>query len=190
MTTWSIRANETTSNGKQWKRIADKNVFGLGSPQRSFVAKQLALHSTTKIRDPVYKIKATIEIRARNDVIKEEHDTIVQLNSLPIMREDINNGCFVEPKEGYAVETTFNITCVGWQDEDKPLTYEFHYNTSACLVVNDPTMANTLSTNLPVGLNNSELPVDIYIKDSLGDNNIYRVKVKVGKTDYLFNYSY
>ena len=90
------------------------------------------------------------------------------------------------PNEGYAVETIFNITCLGWSDEDEPLTYEFRYNTSDGLIINYPNVGigkNTLSTNLPVGnqAENFELRVDVYVKDSLGDLTISSVTVKVGR---------
>lgn len=189
-TRWSIRAQEDTRFGKLWNRIAQQKRPGLSPPQGSFVIRHLTSHSNASAaRDPVYKLKATIGIRLENYIIiEEEHIMEVHLNSKPF-----SGWCFVDPDEGFAVETTFNITCVGWKDEDmdRPLKYEFRYNTSVGLVINNPnegTGVHTLSTKLPVGnrSQNFQFPVDINIKDSLGDLTVHRVYVKVGKPDYFF----
>lgn len=37
----------------------------------------------------------------------------------------INGTCDVTPKTGHALNTTFKITCSGWQDEDQPLLYTY-----------------------------------------------------------------
>lgn len=108
-----------------------------------------------------------------------------------LFRSD-NSECFVQPYEGYAVETTFNITCLGWQDEDKPLKYEFRYNTIAGLVINNPKKEagfNILLTKLPIGdrFQNFQFPVDVHIKDALGDFAIKRINVKVGIVDYILH---
>ena len=179
-TTWSIHALE----GSVEVEIAHKKLPGLSSPPSSFVVQHLILHSArTKTRDPLYTLKALIEIRAQKDVIEEEYSVKNRLNSVPFMADN-NSKCFVQPYEGYAVETTFNITCVGWQDEDKPLQYEFRYNTTAGLVINNPnkgTGFNTLSTKLPIGdrFQHFQFPVDIHIKDALGDCARKRIDVKV-----------
>lgn len=171
-TKWSIHELNSTLNSR-WKKA------------NTFVVKDFFSHVyPTKTRNPHYKIKAVIAIRVENDVIKEEYEKKTILNSPPFIA-DRNSGCFVTPNEGYAVETIFNITCLGWSDEDNPLTYEFRYNTSDGLVINYPNLGigmNTLSTNLPVGnrANNFELRVDVYVKDSLGDLTISSVAVKVG----------
>ena len=186
VTDWSIHAHVNTSIGNLWKRIALEKTSGLRSPPSGFVVKSLRSHNIiTKTRDPIYKIKATIEIRVGKDIIKEESHMVVRLNSPPFIKKH-SGDCFIKPLEGYAVETTFNITCVGWSDEDGPLKYEFRYYTSAGLVINDPNKGvgmSTLSTKLPVGdrLHNFQLPIDIQIKDSLGDLTVKRIEVKVGR---------
>lgn len=38
-----------------------------------------------------------------------------------------NGDCFVDHKEGEAMETLFTFSCEGWEDEDVPLRYEFVY---------------------------------------------------------------
>ena len=150
----------------------------------TFVVKDFSSHDyPSKTRNPQYKIKAVITIRVENEVFKEEYDKKVVVNSPPFIT---GRGCFVAPNEGYAVETIFNITCLGWTDEDEPLKYEFRYNTSDGLIINYPNVGtgkNTLSTNLPVGnkANDFDLRVEVYVKDSLGDLTISSVTVKVGQ---------
>lgn len=173
-TKWSIKALNSTVNSRWWKKAS------------TFVVKDFSsLVYSSKTRDPHYKIKVVIAIRVENEVIKEEYNEEIILNSPPFIA-DRNSGCFVTPNEGYAVETIFNITCLGWNDENKPLKYEFRYNTSDGLIINDPNVGiekNILSTNLPVGnkADNFLLRVDVYVKDSLGDLTISSVAVKVGQ---------
>lgn len=187
-TTWSTHAHEGSGEIK----IAHKKLPGLSSPPSRFVVHSLTSHSTsTKTRDPMYTLKALIEIQVQKDVIKEDYSDEIRLNSVPFMTGD-NSECFVQPYEGYAVETTFNITCVGWQDEDKPLKYEFRYNTIAGLVINNPKKEagfNILLTKLPIGdrFQNFQFPVDVHIKDALGDFAIKRINVKVGIVDYILH---
>lgn len=187
-TKWSIRVFHLTINGHGWSRMIKKYTQSSNRTRSSFVVKDFSSRDfPTKARNPLYKIKAVIFIRVKNDVIEEEYEKKFVVNSPPFNAGDNSSGCFVTPKEGFAVETTFNITCVGWRDEDEPLTYEFRYNTSAGLVINNPGIGiNTLSTNLPVGgiHDDFEFPVDIYIKDYLGDLTIGHVEVKVGENAF------
>lgn len=172
-TKWSIHTLNSTVNSRWWRKSS------------TFVVKDFSSDVyPSKTRNPHYKIRAVIAIRVQNEVIKEEYGEKIILNSPPFIT-DRNSGCFVTPNEGYAVETIFNISCLGWSDEDEPLNYEFRYNTSDGLIINYPNVGtgkNTLSTNLPVGnkADNFELRVDVYVKDSLGDLTISSVAVKVG----------
>lgn len=176
-TKWSILLHRPTSKGKQWKEFTHKTIVGLKYPPRSLFANW----SSISARDFVFKLKAVIELRAKREIIKEEYFMKFTLNSSPFTSSDTNSGCFVKPENGYAVSTTFNISCSGWRDEDEPLTYEYRYYTSVGLVINGPITLNTLSTKLPVGdwKEDYSFPVDIYIRDSLGDFSTERVLIKV-----------
>ena len=37
---------------------------------------------------------------------------------------------FIEPSEGYALDTEFRVACSGWMDQDLPLSYKFAYKTT------------------------------------------------------------
>ena len=132
-------------------------------------------------RNPRIKIKATIGIQIKHDLIHEDYEKEFVVNSLPDEKSE-GGGCSVTPDDGFAVETLFNITCVGWNDEDKPLKYEYHYNTSAGIVINYPkAINNMLSTHLPAGdrAKDFELLVGIIVKDKLGDKRTSKIRVKV-----------
>lgn len=180
MITWKIREYETVYKGRHWETIIQKSP-----PLNSFVLNKLSWSTAvTYARDISVKVKAMIKIKGRYGIIDEDHTEEFHMNSPPIQLENAKSGCFVEPEEGFAVETTFNITCLGWQDEDIPLTYEFVYNTSVGAVINAPITGigvNRLSTTLPVGdrLQDFEFPVDVHVKDSYGDFTVKRVTVKV-----------
>ena len=174
-TKWSIHAlNSTVNRGRRSRKAS------------TFVVKNFSSHVyPSKTRNPQYEIRAVVSIRVESEVIEEEYHEKITLNSPPFITAG-NSGCFVTPSEGYAVETIFNITCLGWSDEDTPLTYEFRYNTSDGLIINYPkvgTGKGILSTNLPVGneAHNFKLRVDVYVKDSLGDFTISSLQVKVGR---------
>ena len=181
---WSVYVLHSMNYSHSWRKIETLCTHTSPGTTRPFFVKRFSANNIhSEMRNPRYKIKATIKIQAGNDLIEEEYEKKFIMNSLPI-KDRLNGGCYVTPNEGFAVQTVFNITCVGWWDEDEPLRYEFRYNTSAGLVINSPNAGtNMLSTNLPVGdkAKNFELPVDIYVQDSLGDLIISRINVKVGQ---------
>ena len=169
------------SGSGQWDRI--KSLTKSTRAPRSFLlGGKLLPHHVQGARDVSYKLKATIEIRIRNDMITEEHELDFIRNSAPVITNS-SGGCFVEPVEGYALTTSFEIFCVGWWDEDQPLRYEFRYRTEGSgIVINDPSAGvSTLITSLPVGdeAHGYDFPVDINILDSLGDFAVRTVRVKV-----------
>lgn len=79
--------------------------------------------------------------------------------------------CTVTPKNGVAMNTSFTISCSGWADPDRPLTYEFAYLTdfqpSVLYVSKD---SNASSILLPMGheSNDFKLTLRMRIIDHLG----------------------
>lgn len=149
---------------------------------KTFSEKGFSLRNISdEIRNPRIKIKATIGIQIKHDLIHEDYEKEFVVNSLPDEKSE-GGGCSVTPDDGFVVETLFNITCVGWNDEDKPLKYEYHYNTSAGIVINYPkAINNMLSTHLPAGdrAKDFELLVGIIVQDKLGDKRTSKIRVKV-----------
>ncbi|OQV24028.1 Polycystic kidney disease protein 1-like 2 [Hypsibius exemplaris] len=80
----------------------------------------LALHPDVLSLDPlaeyIFKVKATQD----DAVATAEYP--VKINRPPTM-----GNCSVFPSEGYGLETYFEMKCDGFKDDDKPLTYRFHY---------------------------------------------------------------
>ena len=70
----------------------------------------------------VFKVGTTYKVRCNARMSGIYHSGFVEyllkVNSPPSGGE-----CTVTPKEGFVLETKFNIRCVGWYDEDRPLTY-------------------------------------------------------------------
>ncbi|XP_022777820.1 uncharacterized protein LOC111319280 [Stylophora pistillata] len=177
--TWFVYILHTTNHSRRWKNIPS---FTRSTPRelRMFCLKAFHLwNSSDETREPRIKINATIEIQVKHDLILEGHEKEFIMNSFP-MRNEV--GCTVTPNDGFAVETLFNITCVGWGDEDQPLRYEYRYNTKAGIVINYPkAINNTLSTYFPGGdrAKDFELLVDVRVTDKLGNMATSQIKVKV-----------
>ena len=94
--------------------------------------------------------------------------------------------CNVSPTVGTALETEFRFTCSGWQDQNKPITYEFHYETDKGLytVVSYGLKAEVV-TKLPVGKASEsfKLKFEAVIIDSLSAATKRAVNVKVSFRD-------
>lgn len=71
----------------------------------------------------VYKIRAIV-ILENGFQISETR--IFVTNFPPAVTTEIG-GCSITPREGFAVITEFNISCSGWNDTDRPLSYEFRF---------------------------------------------------------------
>ena len=92
--------------------------------------------------------------------------------------------CFVKPREGFALETDFFFECVGWRDEDKPLSYSFKYHTSTGTVVFHRGEASNANATMPLGDShqNFSLKVEMVVMDSLGASASRLWTIKVGPT--------
>ena len=80
------------------------------------------------------------------------------------------------------MNTSFTITCTGWEDPDGPLTYEFGYiNYFQIYVFYVSPVSSAPSVKLPLGHEDNEfkLPMRIQIIDRLGAATIVLIDVKV-----------
>lgn len=68
-----------------------------------------------------YKIRAVV---ALDNGFKIAEEMTFVTNSPPRVSEK-QDGCFINPDEGFVLTTKFNISCSGWTDADLPLNYEF-----------------------------------------------------------------
>ncbi|XP_068753326.1 polycystin-1-like protein 2 [Montipora capricornis] len=86
--------------------------------------------------------------------------------------------CSATPTEGIALETQFTFECLGWQDKNTPLSYEFRAGKDPISYGNSPTSAATV---LPTGQQEDDynLAINIYIKNAVGVAVVKILHVKV-----------
>lgn len=173
-----ILYEQVTRDGKPvWEKDNRKHI--IKHLDRLSVELTLNLAGKMKRRDPIYKLGVILEINATDEVIEEKAESMPFVVNSPPFTEDGEKGCHIEPKQGKAITTNFTVTCLGWKDEDQPLSFELRYTTNTGLTViiqsDNPTK---LTTSLPIGKNLS-LPLWIKIRDSLGASVRDLVKPKV-----------
>lgn len=89
----------------------------------------------------------------------------------------------MSPSEGIVIETQFQITCTGWEDEDSPLWYEFFLRDPASrpmllfygpLPYSDPLF-------LPPGPEEDNFHLELFVNiwDALGTHKEFPLRVKV-----------
>ena len=86
--------------------------------------------------------------------------------------------CQVSPSTGIDVNTTFTISCSGWEDDDSPLLYSFAITSSTGAViplVRNPQSLSSTDCLLPSGIEsqNYSYPIVATIYDSLGAITIF-----------------
>jgi hypothetical protein len=125
-------------------------------------------------------VKYMLEVTARSG-----SGTIAMSNFTLNANEAPRGGkCLVDAKVGEAFTTIFNFTCGGWIDEEPPLTYKFQFtNPSGVEVLLQSSYIPNVSTKLPVGYadNDYDLPINIFIVDSVGVGRDVELLVKVSK---------
>lgn len=70
----------------------------------------------------VLEIEAIYKIRCDAWRFESNHASFVEYK-LTVNSPPIKGYCVVTPKEGFALESLFDISCFGWWDREKPLTY-------------------------------------------------------------------
>lgn len=134
-----------------------------------------------EIRNFWIKIKVMIGIQIKYDLIYEDYEKEFVVNFL-FDEKNEGGGCFVIFDDGFVVEMLFNIICIGWNDEDKFLKYEYYYNMSVGIVINYlKVINNMLFIYFFVGdrVKDFELLVGIIVMDKFGDKRISKIRVKV-----------
>ena len=112
---WSVKETWVQVNDLSQKIMTD-----LDSPSLVFLGKRNERENAL-LEDTTYRLIGSVYL---DDQSVEQSEITFNTNSAPYPI-DFDAGCFVSPKEGYAVTTEFFIHCVDWYDEDLPLSYEF-----------------------------------------------------------------
>ncbi|XP_022803093.1 sperm receptor for egg jelly-like [Stylophora pistillata] len=139
------------------------------------------MEDISKLRDDsnkqiIYVVKAIVQLDKKT---KFEGRFPFLVNSPP--NRTSNTSCHVTPMEGEAISTDFLITCSGWNDEDKPLVYEFRYQDKHGMVLIQTGPLNRVITKLPVGKATEDysLVLEAQVGDSFKDFVETRLLVKV-----------
>ena len=137
------------------------------------------LHRDTGRKRLYYLVKAVIHL---DDHIEVEGNFSFVVNSPPQSGMTSAAFCDVNPLEGEAVSTHFRIRCLGWYDEDQPLTYLFRYGGKHDMIVIQSGQLNNVSTKLPIGDPDKDytLVLEALVGDSFKDFTITTLTVKVG----------
>jgi len=93
--------------------------------------------------------------------------------------------CKTDRPQGRAWETNFVIKCIGWQDDNLPLKFQFSYNSSDGIeMIFQSGHSSTANGKLPVGDPNMDhkLDVRILVIDALGSSADFWISFKVSQT--------
>ena len=91
--------------------------------------------------------------------------------------------CTLNPTQGLAIYTEFNINCTGWEDTEQPLIYEVAHITDILTTVVCRQLSGLCTTSFPVSTNvNSTFLVRVRVSDALGMFTELHLTVKVCKS--------
>ena len=115
---WFLYKMDPSAIDGQWIEVPylkDMILTDLNSANLVYSGKGKRLHVTA-----TYKVKASVLLR---EGIAEHGETMFFTNSPPYNHLG-NLGCSAYPREGRVLQTSFNVTCLEWQDVDVPLMYQ------------------------------------------------------------------
>lgn len=115
---WTLYKFALSANSSSWLEVQSLQSYlltNVDSPNIVFSGSRKPLEQRTK-----YKIVASVLLR---DEIVERGEMVFITNSPPHNRYGAL-GCDVYPKKGRVLQTKYNVTCFGWDDEDLPLSYQ------------------------------------------------------------------
>jgi len=144
--------------------------------------RRLLINNIFKLQDDTRKhVHYIVRTSVKLDDGKEFDGNFSFIVNSPPKRLSVDASCYVVPMEGEAISTDFSITCSGWHDEDKPLTYEFTYQDKYGMVMIQAGSLNAVTTKLPVGeaTNEYDLLLEVLVGDSYQDFTSTRLLVKV-----------
>lgn len=168
------------------QEIHHKRIYPQMNSQR-FLMEDVSKLQDDRNKQIIYVVKAVAKLDEKTQF--EGKFTFV-VNSPP--RKTPKTRCHVTPMEGEAVLTDFIISCSGWNDEDKPLIYEFRYQDKYGMVLIQTGRLNRVITKLPVGKATEDysLVLEAQVGDSFKDFTETRLLVKVLITvNTLFSFS-
>lgn len=89
----------------------------------------------------------------------------------------------MRPLSGITLETIFSFTCIGWEDPDRPLQFEFFYLTTEDDILNVvyKGVKSSKETKLPAGYKANNFTVDFRVRvaDMFGAYTELKIPVQV-----------
>lgn len=170
--TWKVIEKRFSGSNITWEYV---NINFVATQPEADVSRITISKGTLKVG-----VKYMLEVTA------ESHSGTVAMSNFTLNANEAPHGgkCSVDALIGEAFTTIFNFTCSGWIDEEPPLTYKFQFtNPSGVEVLLQSSYAPNVSTKLPVGYadNDYNLPVNVFIADSVGVGKDVKIPVKVSK---------
>lgn len=174
--TWSLHIVNQSVDGFSVSPVHHVNIYLQMNTRRLFINDIFKLEDDTR-KHVHYAVKASVKL----DDEKEFDGNFSFIVNSPPKKFSVDASCHVVPMKGEAISTDFSITCSGWHDADKPLTYEFTYQDKYGMVIIQAGSLNTVTTKLPVGeaSNKYELLLEVLVGDSYQDFTSTRLLVKV-----------
>ena len=111
----------------------------------------------------------------RLEVWRESGESGYINKTIRVNEPPVAGNCTCHPKTGEGYKTDFQVTCVDWEDPDKPLSYRFIYSYRGD-VTPVPKSSEIPSSSsefkilkLPEeGMSSIQIPITISVEDSLG----------------------
>ena len=174
--TWSLHIVNQSVDGFSVSPVHHVKMYVQMNTRRLLIDDIFKFQDDTK-KHVHYTVKSLVKL----DDGKEYDGNFSFIVNSPPKKFSVDASCHVVPMEGEAISTEFSITCSGWHDADKPLTYEFTYRDKYGMVMIQVGSLNTVTTKLPVGeaSNEYDLPLEVLVGDSYQDFTSTRLLVKV-----------
>lgn len=180
--TWSFLSLDQSVNKLSVSEVHNIKIYPQMNSRRLLIKDIFRLQDDTK-KHINYAVKA--EVKLDNGI--EFYGNYSFVVNSPPKRAPADARCHVAPMEGEAISTDFSITCLGWQDADQPLTYEFRYRGKYGLVIIQTGSLDKVTTKLPVGdaAEDYALVLEAMVGDSFKDFTTTRLLVMVRITCVL-----
>ena len=177
--TWSIKYRE--KDDPRWQEIANLDEIVL-----TYKNSPNLVTGQGKLRG-----NATYQVTVRGET-SQGHSSIATYsfatNSPPSGGE-----CKADKPQGKAWETNFVISCIGWQDDNLPLKFQFSYNSSDGIeMIFQSGNSSKATGKLPVGdpTVDYKLDIKILVIDALGSSVDTWIDLKVSITLPQYNFQF
>ncbi|XP_028400602.1 uncharacterized protein LOC114523771 [Dendronephthya gigantea] len=148
---WSIHyCNGSVHSCQELTDFHSKTSTGLLGANIAIIENILEIGATYRLRCSAWRLRSDISGYV---------EYLLRVNKPPI-----DGRCSVTPKEGFALETLFNISCSHWWDEDIPLTYLIEAHSGDHQTYLTSGKQSSLLIRLPVGSTEKNFTLSVVVK--------------------------